>query len=309
VDIAAPGGDIALGDIFYGIASTQWNFRTGTPTYNLIHGTSMAAPHVSGAAALLLAQDPTLTAAQLRARLLEYAVDLGTPGPDAVFGAGLLNVRNSLAQSTSIPARLFGRVYDASTGAIVREVQGSGTAFSIGGLPDGAYHVFAGFDDEGDGIIGTNGFRWGGFTGAGGALQAVQVQGAGTYPAAFSIGFGREREPNNTAAEASRLMPGGSLHGSLSSTGDTDFYMVTLPAGTYVFETVGFEGSCGLTNNADTELLLSTATGAVVGQNDDISEAQFNYCSRITQSLSAGTYSLRVGGYSAGRYRVVVRRA
>ncbi len=55
-------------------------------------GTSLAAPHVSGALALLLSAFPDLTAAQQRAVLLNTAVDLGTSGPDNDFGYGRLDV-------------------------------------------------------------------------------------------------------------------------------------------------------------------------------------------------------------------------
>ncbi|HST59466.1 MAG TPA: S8 family serine peptidase [Longimicrobium sp.] len=309
VDIAAPGGDQSAGGFWAGVASTQWDFTKGTPTYGLISGTSMAAPHVAGAAALLLAQDPSLTAAQLRERLMTYAVDLGAPGPDPIFGAGLLNVRNSLAQSHAIQRRLFGRVYDAATGAIVRDVPADGASFSIGQLPDGAYHVFAGLDDELDGIFGVTHGRWGGFTGPGGALQPLAVQGAGTYPAAFSIGFANEREPNDTPATASRLMLGGSLYGQLNTASSVDVYAVNLPAGTYVFETVAWEGACGLTINADTELTLRSPAGAVLAQNDDIDADRINYCSRVSQTVAAGVHTLTVSGYSAGGYRVIVRPA
>ncbi|HYW13589.1 MAG TPA: S8 family serine peptidase [Longimicrobium sp.] len=309
VDIAAPGGDQNAGGYWAGVASTQWDFTTGRPTYNLIHGTSMAAPHVAGAAALLLAQDPSLTAVQLRERLMTYAVDLGAPGPDPVFGAGLLNVRNSLVQSHTIQSRLFGRVYDAATGAIVRDVAADGAGFSIGQLPDGAYHVFAGLDDEQDGIFGVTHGRWGGFTGLGGTLQPLAIQGAGTYPAAFSIGFANEREPNDTPATASRLMLGGSLYGQLNTASSVDVYTVTLPAGNYVFETVAWEGACGLTINADTELTLRSPAGVVLAQNDDINADRINYCSRIAQTVLAGTHTLTVSGFSAGGYRVIVRPA
>ena len=56
------------------------------------YGTSAAAPHVAGAAALLLSEDPTRTAGQLEAKLIGDAVDMGPSGKDNVYGWGRLNL-------------------------------------------------------------------------------------------------------------------------------------------------------------------------------------------------------------------------
>ncbi|MBW7885936.1 MAG: S8 family serine peptidase, partial [Caldilineaceae bacterium] len=55
-------------------------------------GTSLAAPHVAGALALLLSAFPNLSLAQQEAALLNSAVDLGAGGPDNDFGYGRLDV-------------------------------------------------------------------------------------------------------------------------------------------------------------------------------------------------------------------------
>ncbi|MEZ4714088.1 MAG: S8 family serine peptidase [Caldilineaceae bacterium] len=55
-------------------------------------GTSLAAPHVAGALALLLNAFPAATAAQQQAALLNSSVDLGAAGADNNFGQGRLNV-------------------------------------------------------------------------------------------------------------------------------------------------------------------------------------------------------------------------
>ncbi|MBA7602999.1 hypothetical protein ES703_10099 [subsurface metagenome] len=58
--------------------------------YTTKSGTSMAAPHVSGTAALVWAWNPSLTNVQLRSILQQTAEDLGPAGRDTVYGYGLV---------------------------------------------------------------------------------------------------------------------------------------------------------------------------------------------------------------------------
>ncbi|HLV25912.1 MAG TPA: S8 family serine peptidase [Gemmatimonadales bacterium] len=58
-------------------------------------GTSMAAPHASGLAALLAAE-AGMHPAQIRARIQQGADDLGQPGTDPFYGKGRINVARSL---------------------------------------------------------------------------------------------------------------------------------------------------------------------------------------------------------------------
>lgn len=60
--------------------------------YGHYSGTSMASPHVAGAAALLWSIVPNATATEIAGALVATAADLGAPGHDHVFGAGLINV-------------------------------------------------------------------------------------------------------------------------------------------------------------------------------------------------------------------------
>jgi subtilisin family serine protease len=57
--------------------------------YDLASGTSIAAAHVSGLAALLIERDPNLTPDAIQAILVATARDLGARGRDTDFGAGL----------------------------------------------------------------------------------------------------------------------------------------------------------------------------------------------------------------------------
>jgi subtilisin family serine protease len=62
-------------------------------TYNgKFYGTSSSSPHVAGAAALLLSQNPSLTADGLALKLEGDAIDMGDSGKDNVYGAGRLNL-------------------------------------------------------------------------------------------------------------------------------------------------------------------------------------------------------------------------
>lgn len=86
VDIAAPGS---------GILSTIFN-GTG---YGVKSGTSMASPHVAGAAALLSSHNPALSASSLKATLMNSADQLAAW--DGVVKSGArLNVANALASQT-----------------------------------------------------------------------------------------------------------------------------------------------------------------------------------------------------------------
>lgn len=60
--------------------------------FQTVTGTSIAAPHATGAAALLLSAHPGLTPDQLAAALTGSAVDLGSVGPDETYGNGRLDV-------------------------------------------------------------------------------------------------------------------------------------------------------------------------------------------------------------------------
>ncbi|WP_226680787.1 S8 family peptidase [Sutcliffiella horikoshii] len=61
--------------------------------YGELNGTSMASPHVAGAAALLLAQNPNLTNVEVRERLRSTATNLGSTFN---YGYGVINLEAAL---------------------------------------------------------------------------------------------------------------------------------------------------------------------------------------------------------------------
>jgi serine protease len=104
VDVAAPGGEMrddVNGDgLPDGVFSTHASGGGAavTPTFDLLQGTSMAAPHVSGVIALMLSLNADVTPADIDDLLLQGALtdDIGPAGPDEL-GMGLINARKALA--------------------------------------------------------------------------------------------------------------------------------------------------------------------------------------------------------------------
>jgi serine protease len=115
VDVSAPGGgaDAPNDDNAWDAAHCdpdspgrdiyQQTFTSGIRHFGLpsgYEGTSMAAPHVTGVAALLIASrrlgsHPSPSA--IEQRLKQTARDIGSPGPDERYGYGLIDARAALA--------------------------------------------------------------------------------------------------------------------------------------------------------------------------------------------------------------------
>ncbi len=111
VELAAPGGSFRGFDSVGGVLQQTLDFgvvetylsppsqftapRFDALAYIYYTGTSMAAPHVSGVAAMLMQQGITDPAA-VEAALEKFADDLGAPGRDDTFGFGLINARRTL---------------------------------------------------------------------------------------------------------------------------------------------------------------------------------------------------------------------
>ncbi|WP_275423165.1 S8 family serine peptidase [Geomonas oryzisoli] len=116
MDLVAPGGGASDGSDTYNILSLRAagteegsSYLVGTD-YIRLAGTSMAAPHVSGVAALILAANPDLTREQVISILRHSAddqvgpADSDKPGFDPFYAWGRLNAARALSMAFAPPA-------------------------------------------------------------------------------------------------------------------------------------------------------------------------------------------------------------
>ena len=108
IDVGAPGGDGTggAGDILSTVPATSYisnAFVTDNlgERYMWMAGTSMAAPHVAGLAALVLDAHPTWTVGQVTAIMRKTGLDISTPSFDLDGGHGLIQSQSAVTTTYS----------------------------------------------------------------------------------------------------------------------------------------------------------------------------------------------------------------
>ena len=124
---------------------------TGVKTYAYdlqdFHGTSAAAPHVAGAAALILSASPELTVSELRDKLFEATIDMGSPGKDNIYGHGRLD----LSQIGMTPSVFHAGDFDGDLDVDILDLLAFSEVYS---LTSSDPNYDARMDMDNDGVIG-----------------------------------------------------------------------------------------------------------------------------------------------------------
>jgi serine protease len=210
VAVAAPGGDVRS-SAANGILSTlNAGARTpGADNFAYYQGTSMAAPHVAGVVALMLAKNPALTPDEVATRLRSSS--RAFPATCSQCGSGIVN-----------------------------------------------------------------------------ASAAVDAAGGTTPPPT-----GNEVEPNNSTGTAQIVAKGTTITGTMASSSDTDYFRVSVPAGSTL--------ATRLTPNAssDYDLYVYNSGGSQVGSSVK-GTGLVDTVNVTNTSSSAANYYVRVRFYSGG---------
>ena len=249
IDIVAPGVNI------YSLAPTYTSTR-GNLTYATISGTSMAAPHVSALAGLLMMASPGIAADAVVARIQRSAA-LGTDGWSSDYGYGYINAERALTGTN---------LRTATLGGVVGQVQDiNGLALSGATVTLNSIAV----------VTTSNGlFRFSSVA-PGDYTMTVAVSGQATLSVPVTVGAGFDtpthlRIGRNYGTFSGTLTAGGSpvegavvqaLQGGLvqavAVTNASGVYRLFVPAGTYEVRSSGFYQT---TASADARSVGSGAT-------------------------------------------------
>ena len=192
------------------VSGTQLdNVATGYAFYN---GTSMAAPHVAGATAVLMERFPYMTGGQVASTLKATATDLGDPGIDELYGWGMINLKKAIDGPAMFiadsdipqPLRIEGSY---GTGQFVADLPGIGTLIDAGTFTERrCTHTHCAFDVWRNDISGH-----GGLTKQG--IGTLVLTGANTYSGPTLINQGR-LAVNGSLRSAVIVNNGGTLGGN-----------------------------------------------------------------------------------------------
>ena len=280
VDVAAPGTSILS------------TYNSGTASYSTLSGTSMATPHVTGAAALVKTLNPSWGYDQIDAHLKATAVDLGTSGKDDRFGYGRINVDAATQGSAPSPACSDGidndgdglvdhpndpgcssTTDDDETNAPpppTNEPPAACFTHSESGLATSAN---GGCSSDSDGSIVSYAWTWGDGASGTGASASHTYASAGTYTVTLTVtdddgatGSTSQQVTVETVSDpdpgATTLVNGQQASATSGGSGSDQFYKIAVPSGASSLQVVLDGPACSGLIGCSPDLDLYVKRGA-----------------------------------------------
>ncbi|MCK7592790.1 S8 family serine peptidase [Pseudomarimonas salicorniae] len=274
--------------------------NNNTSAYSPLDGTSMATPHVAGAAAVVWSSNLSATALDVRNALTSTAEDLGTAGRDTSFGFGLVRIPNAIAA-------LAGPAPDTTPPSTVASLSASSAGTSAVSLS-----WSAATDTGGSGLAGYKIERCSGASCSNFAQIATTTStsysntgltAATTYRYRVRAYDGAGNNGNYSGiAQATTDSAGGGggsvlsngvpVNGLSGATGTQLAYTLVVPAGA---TNLSFNLSGG---SGDADLYVKFGSAPTTGSYDCRSWASGNTESCSFASPQAGTYHVLVNAYS-----------
>jgi subtilisin family serine protease len=265
--LAAPDANVRTSDLYGG--------------YFVASGTSLAAPHVSGALALLLSAFPGTSADRQQSALAGGALDLGATGPDTSYGYGRLDARASyqwLQASPDVTVSVSPGSASTTPGGVVGYTV---TAVPVNGFASDLTLSLAGLSSAQAGWTFDPAVIPGGSGTAQLTISTAATIAAGSYPLTISASDGTVTRtasatlavtapPDFTlgASPTSATVNAGSSANVTVSVGSMNGF-----GGTVVLSASGLPGNVGtatvtptsITGTGTAQLALTTVTGAPAG--------------------------------------------
>ncbi|MGA8893469.1 MAG: Ig-like domain-containing protein [Anaeromyxobacteraceae bacterium] len=273
--VVAPGVEVRTSDLY--------------ALYTVVSGTSLAAPQVSGALAVLLGAHPVASGAQAEAALLQTARDLGIAGADNDFGRGMIDAvaaHQALAKAPPPPPvaadDAFTVAGDVATavpapGVLANDQDPSGRTLSAA-LVTPPIHGTISLDASGGftyapvpGYAGVDSFTYAPSAGGQlGAAATATISVRSTAPVAapesyvlaenavLAVGapgvLGNDSDPSGRALSA--VLAGGPAHGTVSLSANGSFTYVPAPSW-YGADAFTYRATNGASTSAPATVSLS----------------------------------------------------
>lgn len=259
-------------------------------------GTSMAAPHVAGAWALLRQKYPLATVDDL----YHLLIATGQGVFDSKNGLYLPRVQLDRALASSPPVSLIARLYHADSGQLLYQVAAADDyTFQFDNVPEGRYLITVVLDTNRS--LGQDPGERMGIYGSPISPEVIVID-RPSQVETLELTLQRPIVPpdNTSLSTAAQLLIGHLLEG-IAETGVDDFdtwyyYRFAIPEqGEYLIETLG-NGCKFVTDYADTRLELLSAEGALLAVSQPANPWDESWCARIPYIFEAGWYSVRVAG-------------